>query len=101
VTNSRNNHSNPDGKVLAKYTMSVTVMMTGVAAHKIRRFEEFGLCNPARTGSKQRLYSDYDVEVIREIAVLEEEGINLPGVKTILSLKKYKGRKSVLLNRKE
>jgi MerR family transcriptional regulator, glutamine synthetase repressor len=94
VIKSRKRPSSPE-------VMSVTVMMTGVAAHKIRRFEEFGLCNPARTGSKQRLYSDNDVELIREIAVLEEEGINLPGVKTILSMKKFKGVKSVLPNRKE
>jgi MerR family transcriptional regulator, heat shock protein HspR len=81
-----------NGKELAKYTMSVTVMMTGVAAHKIRRFEEFGLCKPARTSAKQRLYSDQDITLIKQIADLEQEGINLAGVKTILSLKgKSKG----------
>ncbi len=83
-----NHQTNPDRKGLAKYTMSVTVMLTGVAAHKIRRFEEFGLCSPARTGSHQRLYSDYDIELIKQIAVLEQDGINLAGVRTILSMKK-------------
>ncbi len=74
-------------KELAKYTMSVTVMITGVAAHKLRRFEEFGLCKPARTSSRQRLYSDQDIARIKEIANLEQEGINLNGVKAILSMK--------------
>jgi len=75
-------------KDLAKYTMAVTVMMTGVAAHKIRRFEEHGLCQPARTGRKQRLYSDNDVKRIREIANYEKAGVNLNGIKVILDLQK-------------
>ncbi len=78
----------PNGRNLAKYTMSVTVMMTGVAAYKIRKFEEFGLCNPARTGSKQRLYSDNDIELIRKIVLLEKDGVNLPGIKVILDMQK-------------
>jgi MerR family transcriptional regulator/heat shock protein HspR len=73
---------------LAKYTMAVAVMMTGVAAHKIRRLEEFGLCKPARTGSKQRLYSDDDINLIRHIAYLEKDGVNLPGIKVILEMQK-------------
>jgi MerR family transcriptional regulator, heat shock protein HspR len=75
-------------KDLAKYTMAVTVMMTGVAAHKIRRLEEYGLCKPARTCSKQRLYSDDDIDRIRQIAYLEKDGVNLPGVKLILEMQK-------------
>lgn len=73
---------------LAKYTMAVTVMMTGVAAHKIRKLEEYGLCKPARTESKQRLYTDEDIELIRKIAHLEKNGVNLPGIKVILEMQK-------------
>jgi len=87
VTAIRNNHAIFDGKGLAKYTMAIAVMMTGVPAHKIRKFEEFGLCNPCRTESRQRLYSDNDIELIRQIALLEKEGINLPGIKVILEMK--------------
>jgi DNA-binding transcriptional MerR regulator len=81
------------GKGLAKYTMSVAVMMTGVAAHKIRRFEGHGLCIPARTSSRQRLYSDEDIRRIREIVLLEQDGINLAGVKAILALKNGRSKK--------
>jgi MerR family transcriptional regulator, glutamine synthetase repressor len=85
-----------NGRELAKYTMSVAVMMTGVAAHKIRRFEEYGLCNPARTTSRQRLFTDSDIKRIREIVLLEQEGINLAGVKIILSMKNNRVKKQVL-----
>ena len=39
-----------DAKNCAKYTMAVAVMLTGVAAHRIRRFEEAGIFKPKRTG---------------------------------------------------
>jgi len=73
--------------VSGKYTMSVAVMLTGVEAHRIRRFEVCGLLKPARTEGGQRLYSDPEIEFIREIAKLENEGINMPGVKVILAMR--------------
>lgn len=78
--------SNP--RQIAKYTMFVTVRLTGVVAYRIRRFEECGLCQPARTQSGHRLYSDVEIELIKEIAVLEGEGVNLPGVKVILKMRR-------------
>jgi MerR family transcriptional regulator, heat shock protein HspR len=75
-----------DPRTLAKYTMAVAVMMTGAAAHRIRRFEDAGLFKPQRTGNKQRLYSDTDIELIRRIVVLEKDGVNLPGIKMILDM---------------
>ena len=81
-----NNYSISQNRKLAKYTMAVTVMMTGVAAHKIRKFEEYGLCRPSRTGSRQRLYSDHDIEQIQKIAQLTKKGVNLPGIKVILRM---------------
>ena len=71
-----------------KYTMLVTTMLTGVEAHRIRRFEEAGLLRPARTEGRQRLYSDREIALVREVARLENEGINLPGVKAILEMRR-------------
>jgi MerR family transcriptional regulator/heat shock protein HspR len=71
---------------LAKYTMAVTVMMTGVPAHRIRKYEEAGICKPARTASQQRLYSDEDIKLIQKIGLLEEDGVNLVGIKIILEM---------------
>jgi MerR family transcriptional regulator/heat shock protein HspR len=79
-------YRNADLRNLAKYTMAVAVMMTGAAAHRIRRFEEAGLCKPQRTGNKQRLYSDRDIEIIRRIVTLEKNGVNLQGIKIIMDM---------------
>lgn len=95
MSNSDNFHAGSDGKTIAKYTMSVAVMMTGVAAHRIRKFEEYGLCKPFRKGSRQRLFSDCDIELIQEIAALEKQGINLQGIKTILEMKQSGNFKSI------
>ena len=96
MTYFQDNPLNSNEKGLAKYTMAIAVMMTGVAAHRIRKFEDYGLCSPVRTDRKQRLYSDIDIERIRQISLLEKAGINLPGIKVILEMKK-----PVILNNKE
>ena len=82
-----NQDDSKKGKV-AKYTMSVVLRLTGVKAHRVRRFEQSGLLKPARTEAGQRLYSDSEIELIKEIAKLEDEGINLQGVKAILAMRR-------------
>ena len=72
---------------IAKYTMAVAVMLTGLEAHRIRRFECYQLLCPARTTCRQRLYSDMDIERVREIALLEREGVNMQGIRIILEIR--------------
>jgi MerR family transcriptional regulator, heat shock protein HspR len=77
--------SDSNSQYLAKYTMAVTVKITGVPAHRIRQYEDFGLCKPARTYSNQRLYSDRDINLIKQIADLDKNGVNMPGIRIILN----------------
>ena len=76
-----------NGDHLSKYTMSVAVMLSGVYAYRIRRFEQAGLLRPARTPCRQRLFSEPEIKLIKEMATLEDEGINLPGIKAILEIR--------------
>jgi len=73
---------------IGKYTMGVAVRLTGVEAHRIRRFEENRLLEPARTEAGQRLYSDSEIELIKEIARLEDQGINMEGVRAVLAMRR-------------
>ena len=73
---------------VGKYTMSVAVMLTGVEAYRIRRFEQAGMLKPSRSGAGQRRYSDSEIDLIKNIATLEEERINLQGVKAILAMRR-------------
>ena len=69
-TGDQDNRDNVGEQVVGKYTMSVTVKLTGVVAHRIRRFEQFGILYPNRTEARQRLFSDIEVELIKEVARL-------------------------------
>lgn len=70
------------------YTMAIAVKLTGVEPHRIRRFEEGGLLVPERTEGNQRLFSQEDIETIRQAAKLEDEGINVEGIKAILAMRR-------------
>ena len=70
------------------YTMATAVKLTGVEAHRIRRYEEGGLLAPDRTEGNQRLFSIDDIEIIKEAAKLESEGINIEGIKAIMAMRK-------------
>jgi DNA-binding transcriptional MerR regulator len=72
----------------SNYTMANAVKLTGVEPHRIRRYEEGGLLTPERTEGHQRLFSDEDIELIIEAAKLEDEGINVEGIKAILAIRK-------------
>ncbi len=78
----------PEEMMVAKYTMAVACHLTGVEAHRIRRFEKAFLLKPERTQTGQRLFCDADIELIKEIAKLEDEGVNLSGIKVILAMRR-------------
>lgn len=72
----------------SNYTMANAVKLTGVEAHRIRRYEDGGLLTPERTEGHQRLFSDDDIKLIIEAAKLEDKGINVEGIKAILAMRK-------------
>ncbi len=82
----------PTINTTAKYTMAVASLLTKVEAHRIRRYEEASLLKPARTPAGQRLYSDREIVLIREISRLESEGINFAGIKAILAMRRGERR---------
>jgi MerR family transcriptional regulator, glutamine synthetase repressor len=79
------NSSHPVGK---NFTMAIAVKLTGIEAYRIRRYEEGGLLNPERTGGNQRLFSEDDIKIIKQAAKLEDEGINVEGIKVIMAMRR-------------
>ncbi len=75
------------------YTISIAARLvrretsTEPAIHPqtLRMYEKEGLVSPQRVG-KNRLYSDRDVERVRQIQRLTRVGVNLQGVAMILDL---------------
>src|SRR5215212_785009 len=68
------------------YVISVAARRVGLHPQTLRLYEREGLVKPARRGSN-RLYSDKDIERLRQIQRLTQEmGVNLAGVEIILNL---------------
>lgn len=76
----------------AVYVISVAAELTGVHPQTLRIYERKGLLTPARTGGGSRRYSDADVALLKRIAELTSEGMNLVGVKRTLDLERKVAR---------
>ncbi|HAS11339.1 MAG TPA: MerR family transcriptional regulator [Acidimicrobiaceae bacterium] len=80
--------SRPEGRFHARavYVISVAAELAGVHPQTLRIYERKGLVDPARTSGGSRRYSDADIEQLRRISELTDEGLNLAGVKKVLAL---------------
>src|SRR3977135_2458840 len=70
----------------AVYVISVAAELAGVHPQTLRIYERKGLVDPARTLGGSRRYSDADINQLRRIQALTNEGLNLAGVKRVLDL---------------
>jgi MerR family transcriptional regulator/heat shock protein HspR len=70
----------------AVYVISVAAELAGVHPQTLRIYERKGLVDPARTAGGNRRYSDSDLERLRRIAELTDDGLNLAGVRRVLEL---------------
>jgi MerR family transcriptional regulator, heat shock protein HspR len=69
------------------YMIGVAAELCKVHPQTLRQYERLGLVVPSRVGSKNRLYSETDIERVRQIQRLTQElGVNLAGVEVILRL---------------
>lgn len=76
----------------AVYVISVAAELAGMHPQTLRIYERRGLVRPARTQGGNRRYSDADLEVLRRIADLAEEGMNLEGIRRVMALEAEVGR---------
>ncbi len=77
-----------DPKDRPVYVISVAADLVEMHPQTLRLYERKGLIRPRRSSGKTRLYSDRDVDHLREIRRLTQElGINLAGVEEIMRLR--------------
>ena len=77
--------SDPDQAI---YIISVAAELAGVHPQTLRVYERKGLVSPQRTQGNTRRYSERDIQLLRRIQDLTQEGINLAGVMKILELER-------------
>jgi len=69
------------------YVISIAARMVGVHAQTLRYYERAGIITPSRSRGNQRLYSQRDIDRLKQIKTLVDDlGINLAGVEIILRL---------------
>jgi MerR family transcriptional regulator, heat shock protein HspR len=68
------------------FAISVAAERADLPIQNLRVYERRGLLEPARTAGGTRLYSEADIVVLRRIAELLAEGLNLAGVARVLEL---------------
>jgi MerR family transcriptional regulator/heat shock protein HspR len=70
----------------AVYVISVAAELAGMHPQTLRIYERRGLVRPARTSGGNRRYSDLDIARLRRIAELASQGMNLEGIRHVMSL---------------
>lgn len=71
------------------YVISVAAELVEMHPQTLRLYERKGLIEPSRSAGKTRLYSQRDIEQLREIRRLTQElGVNLAGVEEIIKLRR-------------
>ena len=81
------------------FAISVAADMVSMQIQNLRVYERRGLIEPARTPGGSRLYSQEDIERLRRIRELLDEGLNLAGVARVLELEAENARLRAQLER--
>jgi MerR family transcriptional regulator, heat shock protein HspR len=68
------------------FMISVAAELAEMHPQTLRMYETRGLITPQRSPGQTRLYSQADVDRLRRIQRMTEEGLNLAGVETVLEM---------------
>ena len=69
------------------YFISMAARLLGMHPQTLRKYERLGLIQPSRTIGSMRLYSREELERLRVIKrLVDDGGINLAGVQRLLSI---------------
>ena len=86
MTTERTRDEMPDNEPC--YVISVAARMVGLHAQSLRNYERIGLIRPGRSRGRVRLYSDADIQHVRNIQRLVQDlGVNLAGVEVIMNMR--------------
>lgn len=70
------------------YTIGQVAALLNVPAAQLRRLDDLELVQPDRSEGNQRRYSKDEIERLREVIELTDEGVTLPGVRKVLELRR-------------
>jgi MerR family transcriptional regulator/heat shock protein HspR len=75
-----------------RYVISIAAKMLDMQTYTLRYYERVGIIEPRRSRGNVRLYSDQDIALLKRVkALVDDMGINLPGVEVILRMIQHVG----------
>lgn len=76
-----------DDDSLPFYTIGQVAQILSIQPAALRRIDDHDIVRPDRSDGGQRRYSRHDVERLREVIRLTDEGITLTGVREVIALR--------------
>lgn len=68
------------------FVISVAAELAEMHPQTLRQYDRLGIVQPSRAPGRSRRYSQHDVEMLREVQRLSQEGVSLEGIKRIMEL---------------
>ncbi len=68
------------------YGITVAAEILGVGDQTLRLYERKGLLTPDRTPGGTRRYSEDDLDVVRRVIALLDDGVNIVGARHVLAV---------------
>jgi MerR family transcriptional regulator, heat shock protein HspR len=68
------------------YTVGQVAEMLSLKQAFLRRIDELQVVSPQRSAGRQRRYTRVEIRVIRQVAVMADEGMTLPAIRRIIEL---------------
>lgn len=85
-----------------EYTVQKLGQMAGVSTRTLRYYDEIGILKPARINSSgYRIYGQAEVNQLQQILFYRELGVNLEGIKDIVSEPSFDGTKALREHREK
>jgi MerR family transcriptional regulator/heat shock protein HspR len=70
-----------------RYVISVAARILKMQTYTLRYYEKVGIIEPYRSLGNVRLYSDSDIALLQRVkSLVDDMGVNLPGVEVILRM---------------
>lgn len=67
------------------YTMAAVRNLTGLTDRQIRYYEENGLVKPLRTHGKQRIFTEREVAILKEVKERLDQGWTIDAIKSVMT----------------
>ncbi len=68
------------------FVISVAAELAEMHPQTLRQYDRLGIVKPNRAPGRARRYSQHDVDMLREVQRLSQEGVSLEGIRRIMQL---------------